>query len=318
MARPSKIGLDYFPFDVDMFDDEKLIPISSEFGAKGECVVVRMLCAIYRNGYFAECSDAFKFKISRQAGVSAELVASVISKLVKTGFLDGNLFNSLGIITSRGIQSRWKEATRRRVSKGELDYWLIDGENVVSDDRNPRNSEFMYTETPLTRTETPQIKLKESKVNNNNLSLAGTPASEKERESFFEIFFFKNFINPMDEVDRFCSHYEASGWIRKDGRPVVNRIALAKTWEQREKEEARFSKLFLDSWEKIYEETKKKEPEFAKSLICEVRGASVSDSRVVLFVKDKDAIEAIEALVDCFSDLFKELFDDKALAYRTI
>ena len=163
MARPSKIGLDYFPFDVDMFDDEKVIPISSEFGAKGECVVVRVLCAIYRNGYFAEWSDAFKFKIAKQASVSASLVASVISGLVKWGFFNESLFSSVGIITSKGIQRRWKEATRRRVSKGELDYWLIDDENVVSDDRNPRNSEFMYTETPVTLTETPQSKLKESK-----------------------------------------------------------------------------------------------------------------------------------------------------------
>ena len=88
MARPQKTGIQYFPFDVDIFDDEKVIPISSEFGAKGECVVVRVLCAIYRNGYFAECSDAFKFKIAKQAGVPQSLVSEVISGLVKWGFFD--------------------------------------------------------------------------------------------------------------------------------------------------------------------------------------------------------------------------------------
>ena len=40
------MGLEYFSFDVDIFDDEKVIPISSEFGAKGECIVVRVLLLI--------------------------------------------------------------------------------------------------------------------------------------------------------------------------------------------------------------------------------------------------------------------------------
>ena len=36
MARPNKIGLDYFPLDVDIFEDEKISAISGEFGIKGE------------------------------------------------------------------------------------------------------------------------------------------------------------------------------------------------------------------------------------------------------------------------------------------
>lgn len=164
MARPQKTGLDYFPFNVDLFDDEKVIPISSEFGAKGECVVVRVLCAIYRNGYFAECSEAFKFKIAKQAGVPQSLVSEVISGLVKWGFFDRAVFDSFGIITSKGIQKRWKEATRKRVKKDELEFWLIDEENDVSGGRNSKKAEFPAEETPLNRSESTQKKRKESKV----------------------------------------------------------------------------------------------------------------------------------------------------------
>ena len=32
MARPNKTGLDYFPLDIDFFDDEKIVAISGEFG----------------------------------------------------------------------------------------------------------------------------------------------------------------------------------------------------------------------------------------------------------------------------------------------
>ena len=33
MARPQKWGLDYFPFDVDFFEDAKLSIIRNEFGS---------------------------------------------------------------------------------------------------------------------------------------------------------------------------------------------------------------------------------------------------------------------------------------------
>lgn len=156
MARPTKIGLEYFPMDVDIFEDEKTIPVSSEFGPKGECIIVRVLCAIYRNGYFAECSDAFKFKIAKQANLPNSLVSEVITRLVKWGFFDKAVFDSFGVLTSTGIQKRWKEATRKRVSKNELDYWILE---------SPEQKQgFPAEENPLSRSESTQSKVNESKV----------------------------------------------------------------------------------------------------------------------------------------------------------
>lgn len=155
MARPTKIGLEYFPLDVDIFEDEKVIPVSSEFGAKGECIIIRVLCAIYRNGYFAECSDAFKFKIAKQANLPNSLVSEVIAGLVKWGFFDKPVFDSFNVITSTGIQKRWKEATRKRVAKNELDYWILE--------LPTQKQGFLPPETPLNPSESTQSKRKESK-----------------------------------------------------------------------------------------------------------------------------------------------------------
>jgi len=157
MARPVKIGIEYFSLDVDIFEDEKVIPVSSEFGAKGECVIIRVLCAIYRNGYFAECSEAFKFKIAKQANLPESLVSEVISGLVKWGFFDKAVFDSFGVLTSKRIQKNWKQATRKRVEKNELDYWILELPNELR--------EFPAEETPLKQPESTQSKLKESKVN---------------------------------------------------------------------------------------------------------------------------------------------------------
>jgi hypothetical protein len=43
MARPSKTGIDYFPFDIDFFNDDKIQLIEAEFGIKGGYIAVRLL-----------------------------------------------------------------------------------------------------------------------------------------------------------------------------------------------------------------------------------------------------------------------------------
>ena len=41
MARPQKDGLDYFPVDVDFYEDEKVELISAKYGSKGEVLILR-------------------------------------------------------------------------------------------------------------------------------------------------------------------------------------------------------------------------------------------------------------------------------------
>lgn len=138
MARPNKIGLDYFPLDVDIFEDEKISAISGEFGIKGEITVIKLLCAIYRNGYFILWNDLLKFKLLRNLpGISSELIESIVNRLVLWEFFDKALFDSVKVLTSKGIQRRYFEAAKRRKSEGELPYLLINVcNNPVSDDIN--------------------------------------------------------------------------------------------------------------------------------------------------------------------------------------
>lgn len=126
MARPNKMGLDYFPFDVDFFNDEKIVAISGEFGIKGEIVVIKLLCAIYRNGYFILWNDLLKFKLLRDLpGVSSELLDSIMNRLVLWGFFDKDLFDSMGVLTSTGIQKRYFKISKRRKSVDDFRYLLI-------------------------------------------------------------------------------------------------------------------------------------------------------------------------------------------------
>lgn len=141
MARPIKCGLDYFPFDVDFFSDEKMIAINGEFGIKGEITTIKLLCAVYRNGYFVEWTEMLKFKLLKELpGVSAELLDQIIKRLVKWGFFDTALFDSASILTSKGIQRRYQAISTKMHRKNAInEYGLLD---------NPHATQIQETSTP--------------------------------------------------------------------------------------------------------------------------------------------------------------------------
>lgn len=128
MARPIKHGLDYFPFDVDFFSDEKLYAISGEFGIKGEITTIKLLCAVYRNGYYIEWTEMLKYKLIKELpGVSPELLDQIIKRLVKWDFFDKGLFDTASILTSRGIQRRYQAISTKMHRKNAItEYRLID------------------------------------------------------------------------------------------------------------------------------------------------------------------------------------------------
>lgn len=132
MARPRKTGLDYFPFDVDFFDDEKIVAIAGEFGLKGEITAIKLLCAVYRNGYFAEWNEMLKMKMLRfLPGISSELLEQIVDRLVKWGFFDKTLFHSAKVLTSVGIQRRFFSASRKRIKTRENPYILISASEMT-------------------------------------------------------------------------------------------------------------------------------------------------------------------------------------------
>lgn len=138
MARPIKTGLDYFPLDVDIFDDDKLTAVSVRYGIKGEITAVKLLCAIYRNGYFTEWNETLRIKLLRSLpGVTEQLLTQIVNCLVKWHFFDAKLFHSAGILTSRGIQRRYFAAVARNKRKrahDKLPWLLLDSLDVPCDD----------------------------------------------------------------------------------------------------------------------------------------------------------------------------------------
>lgn len=121
-----KRGLDFFSFDVDFFDDEKIQYVSARFGIKGEVCAIRLLTRIYRNGYFLKWDEDAPYLFAKVAGngFTPDLVNGIVDELAKRGFFDKALLNSFGVLTSHGIQQRYFKACERR-KKIEVDERLL-------------------------------------------------------------------------------------------------------------------------------------------------------------------------------------------------
>lgn len=109
MARPLKVGLDYFSVDIDFFEDEKIQFVSAKYGLKGEAITLRLLAKVYRNGYFIKWDDdiALLFANKLGNGIEVDFVNKVIDELLKREFFNKKLFDTYSILTSTGIQKRY-------------------------------------------------------------------------------------------------------------------------------------------------------------------------------------------------------------------
>lgn len=188
MARPKKSGLDYFPFDIDFFYDEKVVCVAGEFGLKGEICLIHLLCAVYRNGYFVEWTKPLRYKLLKELpGVSGGLLQQIIEGLVRWGFFDKDLFNSAQILTSRGIQQRYFEATRRRLNPNEpFPYLLVNVDrNRVNVDKNSINVDI-----------NPQSKVNKSKLKE-NISPLNPPSGDRRAEARGGGDYLKKILNDL-------------------------------------------------------------------------------------------------------------------------
>ena len=199
MARPPKMGLDYFPLDVNFLNDLKTKKLVRSFGASAVAVALDVLTNIYKdNGYYAECDEDFIFLIADDLKLDEEYAKNVIEKMVEVDFFNKNLYENHKILTSIGIQKRYILASGRRVrSKINSVYDLI----------NTQNEEFMLTETEFLHTETPkndsfciQKYTKEKKRNkikedvteekNEIENLADEPTATTAQKNISEVFVF--------------------------------------------------------------------------------------------------------------------------------
>lgn len=131
MGRKAKMRLDYFPMDVDFFQDLKIRKLIKRQGGKAIAVYTLLLCYIYKNGYYMMWDQDLPFICSEQAGYDEAYVREVIKVCLQLGLFSKDLYDKSGILTSRGIQERYQricQLTRRTAIVSE--YSLLDADEV--------------------------------------------------------------------------------------------------------------------------------------------------------------------------------------------
>ena len=133
LARPRKDGLDYFPLDVDLFEDDKIKILKARYGADGIILYLYLLCRIYRQGYYMQVNEDFEYIISEDLKMSPDKVKQVLTFLLSRSLFDNTLFQSDAVLTSAGIQKRFQLAVKERAKKNPIKtgrYWLLKKEET--------------------------------------------------------------------------------------------------------------------------------------------------------------------------------------------
>ena len=121
-------GINYFPVGVNFMEENAMEVIEAKYGIKGSAIVLKLLCKIYKEGYFIRWDEEQCLIFANKAGreVQAAEVQGIIEILFIKGILDRNSYLENGILTSESIQKVWLEATKRRKRElSELPYLMV-------------------------------------------------------------------------------------------------------------------------------------------------------------------------------------------------
>ena len=131
MGRKIKTGLDYFPMDVDFFDDIKVRKLIKHKGSVSVLVYSYLLSLIYKDGYFLKWDEDLQFIIYEKIGQDESYIKDVINYLIDIEMFSKYMFEKENILTSKGIQKRYKKICDTLKRRNSIDvYNLINTEEI--------------------------------------------------------------------------------------------------------------------------------------------------------------------------------------------
>ena len=199
-------GINYFPVGVNFMEENAMEVIEAKYGIKGSAIVLKLMCKIYKEGYYIRWDEEQCLIFANKAGreVQAEEVQGIIEILFTKGILDRNSYQENGILTSESIQKVWMEATKRRKRElSELPYLMVkpEKENGKADTPpalqeiqqpelfkkektpvNPKNVVHHVAVDAKNACNSGQSKVKEKKAEENKELSPSAPPKGKEKE----------------------------------------------------------------------------------------------------------------------------------------
>ncbi|MGI6251752.1 MAG: DUF4373 domain-containing protein [Anaerolineaceae bacterium] len=125
MARPRKIGLDYFPHDVDVTTDPKIEPAIMRYGAAAYAFYFIHLEYCYRSNDLTvdvsatEIGTEMREVIQRKLHIEEQQYENILQSFLRHGAFDADFYGKTGKLTSQGIQKRAGKVFEKREREAE-------------------------------------------------------------------------------------------------------------------------------------------------------------------------------------------------------
>lgn len=209
MARPLSRGIEYYPLDVDFLNDIKIRKIMKSCGPNSIAIIILLLGNIYGDeGYFMKWDEDVCFLVADAVGAKEVYVKEVLKKCLQVDLFSSELFEKYKIITSKGIQKRFFEITKRRKRENLIDEYLL--VNVTETGVNVTETIVTEAETGVIVSKSTQSKVKKSikgDINNKLISRLN---------SLLKIPVHSNFltkINSNIDVEKLIDELSKSKWV---------------------------------------------------------------------------------------------------------
>ena len=210
MARPLSRGIEYYPLDVDFLNNIKIRKIMKSCGPNSIAIIILLLGNIYKDeGYFMKWDEDVCFLVADEVGAKEVYVKEVLKKCLQVDLFSNELFEKYKIITSKGIQKRFFEITKRRKRENLINEYLL--VNVTETGVNVTETIVSEAETGVIVSKSTQSKVKESKVkdsvSNNSISLLNSMLKIKVTSNFLTK------INSNINVNKLIEELSKSKWV---------------------------------------------------------------------------------------------------------
>jgi len=177
MARPNKIGLDYFSFDADFFNDPKIKLLMAKY-KRGVEVYLKILTWGYKeHGYFLPADEDTLLILSGELNITEELITEIIEFMTIKNLFSDTLYSKYKILTCKRMQLNYLSGTEKRTKiTFQFEYLLIDP--------NQEKSKMHKSEIEIISFGIPETELKLSETELKNIN---NTQSETETEIEIEI-----------------------------------------------------------------------------------------------------------------------------------
>lgn len=251
---------DYLPHDIDASDDARLQELQMEMKGQGYAIWWRLLELLWKN------EGRLPYKPALLAYNIRWCTAEEVDRVI-TGFglfvVEDGQFWSEGLLAR--LEARNSQGQQRSEIARQKAYARWRKNDAAAEAaQNPENA----PEIPEQCSSNAAAMRQQCSSNANNttqhittqhLSLSeGACAREREgeqrdRERIFEKFFFRNFLDPTAEVERYWGNYAGQGWQTSKGQPITDRVAYCSGWKPKD-ERPRFARDALLWYQNFFKE----------------------------------------------------------------